>query len=112
LTASLTIIFIPIFIFSLIFLFSKKEDLFKYWKRFTFIYLFIYLFFFWKKQMEEILILGAVLLHGFYPSVILSSPSSSVSSKNGNLYAPRKESTLLHGLDGSSSFVPFLQDLL
>ena len=44
LTASLTIIFIPIFIFSLIFLFSKKEDLFKFWKRFTFIYLFIYLF--------------------------------------------------------------------
>jgi len=44
LTASLTVIFIPIFIFSLLFLFSKKEDLFKFWKRFTFIYLFIYLF--------------------------------------------------------------------
>lgn len=43
LTGSFTIIFIPIFVFSIIFFFVKNEDLFKSWKKFTFIYLSIYL---------------------------------------------------------------------
>lgn len=44
LTGDVALIAFPIFIFSVLFLFLKIETVFDEWRKFTFIYLFIYLF--------------------------------------------------------------------
>ncbi len=44
LVGDITLITFPLFVLSLLFLFFNKETIFVYWRKFTFIYIFIYLF--------------------------------------------------------------------